>query len=269
MTSPFKGASSTFNRFKTFMTEEPDDTPLVDVLSKSASNLEGVLEHIDALRKHLIRSMLAIAVTTVTSFIIAPKAIDLLAAPVGGITALTPIDVTEPIGVFMRVSLMLGFALALPYIAFEMWLFLAPGLSARARLTGLLSLPAVIGLFLLGASFAYFVMMPAAIPFLMGFLEMDAQIRPASYIGFATGIIFWIGLSFEFPLVIYILANIGLLRHKILLDQWRLAVVIIAVLAAAITPTIDPVNMTLVMGPLIVLYFFSIGLAAIAERRRK
>jgi sec-independent protein translocase protein TatC len=79
---------------------------------------------------------------------------------------------------------------------------------------------------------------------------------------------FWIGVAFEFPLVIYFLASLGLVRAKFLIDQWRLAIVIIAVMAAIITPTVDPVNMSLVMGPMIVLYFLSIGLAYLAQRGR-
>jgi sec-independent protein translocase protein TatC len=79
---------------------------------------------------------------------------------------------------------------------------------------------------------------------------------------------FWIGIAFQFPLIIYVLARVGLVRSKVLLDQWRIAIVIIAVLSAAITPTIDPVNMALVMGPMIVLYFLGIFLAKVAERGR-
>jgi sec-independent protein translocase protein TatC len=80
---------------------------------------------------------------------------------------------------------------------------------------------------------------------------------------------FWVGIAFEFPLVIYVLASFGLIKARMLLQQWRLAVVIIAVLAAAITPTVDPVNMSLVMGPMILLYFLSIGLASLAQRGRQ
>jgi sec-independent protein translocase protein TatC len=79
---------------------------------------------------------------------------------------------------------------------------------------------------------------------------------------------FWIGIAFQFPLIIYVLARGGLIRAKVLIEQWRLAVVIIAILSAMITPTIDPVNMALVMGPMIVLYFFGFILASIAERAR-
>ena len=79
----------------------------------------------------------------------------------------------------------------------------------------------------------------------------------------------WIGLFFEFPLVIFVLTSIGLVQPKFLAEQWRLAVVIIAVLAAAITPTVDPVNMGLVMLPMIMLYFISIGLSYIAHAGRR
>jgi sec-independent protein translocase protein TatC len=79
---------------------------------------------------------------------------------------------------------------------------------------------------------------------------------------------FWIGIAFQFPLIIYVLARVGIVSSKLLIDNWRIAIVIIAVLSAAITPTIDPVNMALVMGPMIVLYFLSILLAKFAERGR-
>ena len=116
--------------------------------------------------------------------------------------------------------------------------------------------------------FAYFIMLPAAIPFLVTFMGIPTQLRPSNYVRFVTGIMFWLGIAFEFPLVIYVLARIGLIQAKLLLEHWRLAVVIIAIIAAAITPTIDPVNMALVMGPLVALYFLSIFLAFLAQRGR-
>jgi len=89
------------------------------------------------------------------------------------------------------------------------------------------------------------------------------------YFSFVTGLMFWIGIFFEFPLVIYVLSSMGLVKPAILMQQWRLAIVIIAILAAAITPTIDPVNMGLVMLPMVLLYFVSIGLSYIAYAGRK
>jgi sec-independent protein translocase protein TatC len=168
----------------------------------------------------------------------------------------------------MRVSLLAGAALALPYILFELFLFVNPGLKPRERILVLALLPAATLFFIAGLAFAFEIMLPAAVPFLVNFMGIPSQIRPLSYIRFVTGVMFWVGVSFEFPLVIYALAALGFVRARMLWEGWRFAIVGIAVLAAVITPTVDPVNMGLVMAPMIVLYFLSIGLAAIAQRGR-
>ncbi|RPI22256.1 MAG: twin-arginine translocase subunit TatC [Chloroflexota bacterium] len=268
LTFPFRAAGSAFGRLQRFITEEPEDTPLPDVVSKSLSNVEGIFFHLDILRRHLLRSVIALAITTAFSFAFTPRLIDFLAKPIGGIETLVPIEVTEPIGVFMRVALLFGFALALPYIVFEMWLFAAPGLRPKSRIFALVALPLVVLFFIGGMAFAYGVMLPTALPFLLNFLDMRTQVRPASYISFVSGLMFWVGAVFEFPFIIFILASLGLVRGEMLAKQWRIAIVIIAVVAAAITPTVDPVSMSLVMGPMIILYFLSIGLAYIAQRGR-
>jgi sec-independent protein translocase protein TatC len=147
-------------------------------------------------------------------------------------------------------------------------LFIAPGLSRDSRIFGLYAIPIAVIFFAGGMAFTYFLLLPQAIPFLVNFGGLTSQLRPSSYIRFVTSIMFWIGIAFQFPLIIYVLARVGLVRAQVLIDQWRLAIVIIAVLSAMITPTIDPVNMALVMGPMIVLYFLGILLAKIAERGR-
>ena len=121
-----------------------------------------------------------------------------------------------------------------------------------------------------GMVFAYFILLPPALKFLLNFMGITVIPRPFTYIGFVTTILFWIGVTFEFPLVIYVLTLMGIVQPKVLLKQWRIAVVVIAIIAAAITPTTDPVNMSLVMGPMIALYFISIGLGylALAGRRQ-
>jgi len=177
--------------------------------------------------------------------------------------------VTESVGVFMRVAVLSGITISLPYIAFEFLLFFAPGLKPRSKKFGLVGIPLATLLFTSGMAFAFFIMMPAALPFLLNFMGIQAELRPQSYFNFITGVMFWIGVSFEFPLVIYVLTAMGLIKPKVLAEQWRLAVVLIAILAAAITPTIDPVNMALVMAPMILLYFVSIGLSKIAYRERE
>jgi sec-independent protein translocase protein TatC len=92
--------------------------------------------------------------------------------------------------------------------------------------------------------------------------------RLSSYISFVTNMLFWVGASFELPLFVYVLARFGILTPKSLLTYWRQAIVIIAILAAVITPTVDPVNMSLMMAPLILLYFISILFAWFARRGR-
>jgi sec-independent protein translocase protein TatC len=280
ITAPFRFVGRVFAAFwhwiartsgaiDAFLTEEPEDEPLPDTFAKTVENPMGLFEHINALRKHLFRAVIFMACTTVVSFIFASKLIDLLAKPIGGISALRAIDVTESIGTFMRVALLSGFALALPYIVFELWLFAAPGLSKRSRIIGLIAIPAVVIFFLGGIAFTYFVMMPTALQYLLNFMGIITIPRPSTYIGFVTSLMFWIGVAFEFPLVIYVLASMGLIKAKALAKQWRIAIVIIAVVAAAITPTVDPINMSLVMLPMILLFFVSIGLAYLAQRGRQ
>jgi sec-independent protein translocase protein TatC len=266
----FRSIAQFFQKINSFFNEDIEDIPLPDTFARTIESPAGVLPHLDALRKHLTRSVIAIAVATALSFIFFQQILEILSAPLeGGIESLVAIEVTEPIGTVMRVSLLSGFAISFPYIAFEIWAFIAPGISPRARKFSMLAIPIATFFFLGGMAFAYYVMMPAALPFLLNFGGIYTIPRPSSYIKFVTSLMFWIGVAFEFPLVIFLLASLGWVKSEMLQQQWRIAVVIIAVVAALITPTIDPVNMTLVMGPLIILYFFSILLAKIAEGRRR
>jgi sec-independent protein translocase protein TatC len=255
---------------RSFFLEDIEDAPVGDALSKAFDHPQELLVHLNALRKHLLRSVAALAIATALSFTFFEQILAFLSAPLeGGIDSLVAIEVTEPIGTVMRVALLTGFAISFPYIALEVWMFVAPGLGRKARLSGLFAIPVATLFFIGGMVFAYFVLLPTAIPFLLNFMGITTIPRPSSYVKFVTQIMFWIGVAFEFPLVIFILAKIGLVNARTLLQQWRLAVVIIAVAAAFITPTVDPVNMALVMGPMILLYFFSILLARIAQPREK
>jgi sec-independent protein translocase protein TatC len=250
-----------------FFAEEVEDAPVGDALSKAWDHPQELLVHIDALRKHLLRSVAALAITTALSFTFFDQILTFLSRPLHG-EKLVAIEVTEPIGTVMKVSLLAGVALAFPYIALEVFLFIAPGLSRNSRIYGLFAIPIATVFFLGGMAFAYFIMLPAALPFLLNFVKGITTIpRPKSYLDFVTAILFWLGVFFEFPLVVFLLAKVGLIKASFLAKQWRFAVVIIALIAAAITPTVDPVNMSLVMGPMVLLYFFSIFLAKIAQPR--
>lgn len=265
LASPFK----LIKRANKFLNEELEDRPLPDAFAASIQTPSALLEHIDALRKHLLRMLLGLILAIVICFVFTRPMIDFLAQPVGGIGALKAIDVTESVGVFMRIALFSGIALASPYLAFELWLFAAPGLKPGARKLGLIGIPLTSILLIAGMLFAYYFMLPTALPFLLNFMGVETIPRPSSYINFVSGLMLWIGVAFEFPLVIFVLSLMGIAKPKFMIQQWRIAIVIIAVISAVITPTVDPVNMALVMGPMIVLYFLSIGLSYLATISRR
>lgn len=266
---PFRVITYPFRRVAEFINAEPEETPTAEVFQKTFEQPILLVDHLEALRRHLLRAVVFLVITTALSFAFARRILEFLTEPIGGIEALRAIEVTESIGAFMRVSLLAGLALAIPYILFELFLFINPALRSSERKMVIVLLPVGTLLFVAGLAFSYFVMLPAALPFLLNFMGIQAELRPSSYIQFVTGVMFWIGIAFEFPLIIYLLAVVGIVNAGMLWRAWRIAIVAIAVLSAAITPTIDPVNMGLVMAPMTVLYFLSIGLAAIADRGRR
>jgi sec-independent protein translocase protein TatC len=269
LSAPIRLLTRPFRALRDFINYEPDETPIGEVFVRTVEHPTVLIDHLEALRGHVLRSIAVLVVTVLVSTIFTRQAIEFLARPIGGLEALQAIEVTESLGAFMRVALLCGIVIAMPYIVMEVFAFLNPGLRRRERVTILVIIPVATLLFLLGAAFAYYIMFPAALPFLLNFLGISAAIRPANYIRFVTGLMFWIGIAFQFPIIIYALAALGIVNAGLLIRGWRFAILGIAILAAAVTPTVDPVNMGLVMLPMILLYFISIGLAAIATRRRK
>lgn len=235
-------------------------------MTKRGDEARSLLEHIEELRRRLIKALLALAVGFVISALFTHQLLEWLARPVGGLENLEAIEVTENLGVFMQVALLGGVLLAMPVIVYQVWRFVTPGLYPHEKRYVYILAPAATVLFLAGAAFAYFVMLPAAVPALLGFAPIPTRPRPANYISFVTSLMFWVGVSFEMPLFIFFLARVGLVSPRGLLRNWRLAVFLIALLAALVTPTGDPINMGLVMIPLVVLYVLSILLARVAYR---
>jgi sec-independent protein translocase protein TatC len=269
ITLPFRIITWPFRKIRDFINYEPADTPTTEVIARTIEEPSVLFEHIAALRRHLFRSVAVLVVTTLISFIFAADILNFLAQPIGGIESLQAIEVTESIGAFMRVSLLSGFSLAFPYILFEAFSFINPGLKRRERIFILVSIPFAATLFLAGLAFAYYVMLPTALPFLLDFMGIVTIPRPSNYIRFVTNLMFWIGISFQFPIIIYTLAGVGIVDARMLFRGWRIAFLSIAILAAVVTPTVDPVNMGLVMAPMMVLYLISIVLAKIAQRSRR
>jgi len=261
-------------RFYTFVNEEPEEHNLADIFTgvvTDANTREQLWNEVDVFRAHLLRSVLWIFVGVGVASFFTRDLVVLLATPLKSTSLLSTIEVTESIGVFMKIALMGGIIVSIPFIAIEFWRFAAPGLRPREKKIGLLGIPLASLLFASGVAFTYYIM-PAAINAMQTFnkfMGFTTSWRPNSYYGFVTGLMFWLGVSFEFPLVIYILTAVGFVKPKVLAEQWRIAIVIISIFAAAITPTIDPINMGLVMLPMTLLYFISIGLSYIAYAGRR
>jgi sec-independent protein translocase protein TatC len=224
-----------------------------------------IIEHLEELRDRLIKSVIALTVTTLLSFVFARKFLEILIAPMGE-TPPVSASPTTTIVVFTKVALISGVALAMPVLVYQLIRFIAPGLTPQEKRYLYAILPGATVSFVAGAAFAYFVMLPAAIPFLKGFLSDIIQPNwfIDRYISFITSLLFWIGVSFETPLLMFFLAKIGIITPAVLSRYRKYAILVIAVIAAVITPTVDPFNMLLVMGPLILLYEIGILLARLA-----
>lgn len=232
----------------------------------------SLMEHLIELRGRLIWIVGTLLVCTLVSMVFVVPILEFITAPLSAYgkspQALGP---TDSIGIFFKVGFTMGTALALPMIIYQTIAFMTPGLYPHERRAILWMLPGILVLFCVGAAFAYFMLLPAAVGFLQNFLgtviSQDWAID--RYINFVTRLVFWIGVAFELPLVMAVLARAGFISGRQLLHYWRHAIIIVAIAAAAITPTVDPVNMTLVMGPLILLYLLSVGLAYLLYRPRQ
>jgi len=233
----------------------------------------GLFEHLEELRQRLFRAFLALIIGTAIGAVVAPPVLEFLLEPY---RAVNPEDarrllVLGPTGAvvsYFRVAIMLGGILAIPVITYQIMMFVVPGLTRRERRYVLSAIPAITVLFLTGIAFAWFVLMPPAIQFLEGFQSdvFQAEWAAGQYLSFVTALLFWMGVSFELPLVFFVLSLLGVVGPQMLINQWRVAVVGSAIAAAFITPTVDPVNMALVMFPLLGLYIISIGLVSIGRR---
>jgi len=236
----------------------------------SSSEKLTVLSHLYELRSRLIKSVIAIAVASAIAFVFADWIFYILTLPAGDIP-LIYIEMTEMLGTYMRVSLVAGIALAMPYLVYHVIMFVSPALTPREKKYVFLVLPWIGLMFIGGVVFGYFVLIPPALKFLLTFGANIAtpQIKVGNYIAVVTRLLLSIGLVFELPVVTTFLARIGVVKAKWLADRRRPAIIIAFILAAMITPTFDPINQSLVAVPLIVLYELSIWLARLVQKKPK
>jgi sec-independent protein translocase protein TatC len=230
----------------------------------------SITEHLLELRSRLIKSVIALGVGIVISFPLAFYIFDILKSRAPSDMNLVFINVTEMLGTYMKVALYCGIALSLPYLIYQLVMFLAPALKDREKRYLYLSMPLVVVLFAAGVCFAYFIFLPPALKFLLTFGSDIAQpmITVSNYVSVLVRLLLAVGLVFEIPLVITLLAKLGVVSPQKLAKGRKWAILAAFVLGAIITPTVDPVNQTLIAAPIIVLYELSIWLAKLAYPKK-
>ena len=226
--------------------------------------------HLEELRHRLFIAALGTVAGTIIAFIFHRQILAFLTRPAGD-TQLIVTAVTENLGIAMKVSFMGGFIIALPLLIYQAVMFASPGLTPRERRYLFLSLPGMTLMFVSGVAFGNYLLIPPTMTFLLGFNADIAApfITIGNYINLTVNLLFWMGVVFETPMLMFILAKLRLMRHTTF-SRWRgIAVVMAFVLGAMITPTIDPIIQSFVAVPIILLYEAGIWLAWLARRGEK
>ena len=229
----------------------------------------AIVGHLAELRQRLIKVVIAILITTTISFVFAKQIFNILILPAEGIN-LIYIEMTEMIGTYMGVCLISGIILAMPYLVYQLIMFVSPALTRKEKKYVYLILPWIALMFAGGVVFGYYILIPPAIKFLITFGSDIAtpQIKIGNYISIVSRLLLAIGLVFQMPVITTFLARLGIITSKWLSSKRKFAIIFAFILAAIITPTFDPLNQTLVAAPIIVLYEMSIGLAKLVQRER-
>jgi sec-independent protein translocase protein TatC len=223
----------------------------------------SLLEHLQELRQRLFIMALGITIGTGLGFWLADPLIKILKAAAPNQEFIAT-EVTEKFTTLLAVGFKLGIVLTLPVIVYHVVRFVAPGLTNSEKRYLYALLPAVFFFFGIGAAFAYFLMVPFAISYLFGFSDIaKQQTRISDYVDFVLNLVFWVGISFETPLVIWFLCKIKLLTPQRLSGMRRYAFVAAFVIGAIITPTPDPINQTIVSIPIYLLFELGIIFARI------
>jgi sec-independent protein translocase protein TatC len=233
------------------------------------------LDHLDELRRRLVAAALSLAVGTLVAFVFINRIFDFIMRPL--YERLPPgskLTYIEPMEAFMlkvKIALLAGVVIGAPLIMWQLWLFIAPGLYAHEKRFALPFILMASVFFVAGAAFNHYVLFPLAWVFLAGFTTDYMMFMPriAPVFSLYAMLMLAMGLIFEMPAVILVLARMGVVTAGFLWRQIKYAVLIIFVLAAVITPTGDPMTQSLMAGPMIALYVFSIGLAWVFGKRRR
>lgn len=232
-----------------------------------------LMEHLQEARFRLFVSAVTVVVGLGITAYFGKDVIEFLKQPAVDRSPDFELQFIEPFELFVtyfRVALLGGLIFGMPMILYQTLRFVSPGLSGNERRWVYFTVVGSSGLFLGGVAFAYYIALPPALGFLLNFGGdlADPNIRIGSYIDFVTRLLFWTGISFETPIIVMFLSRFGVVSPRQLIRWWRLAIVAAFIVAAIVTPTIDPVTQSLIAGPIIVLYFLGIALAYLVTRNR-
>ena len=228
-----------------------------------------LLGHLLELRHRLTMSAIVLVVAIGVSFIFAGQLFEIIKRPADNMQFVY-IDVTEMMSIYMKVCLASGLVIAMPYMIYHFVMFVSPGLTSKEKKSVYLIVPWVGIMFIVGVVFGYLVLLPPALRFLLTFGTDIAvpQIRIENYVSVVVRLLLAIGLVFELPVLITFLARLGVVTSKWLANKRKWALLMAFVLAALITPTMDPINQSIVAAPLIILYEVSIWLAWLVQKRK-
>ena len=230
----------------------------------------SVLGHLNELRRRLMLCVIVLFCTISVSFYLTKYVINIFKSRAPD-TQLIYTRPTEMIATYIQVSFYLGIALAMPFIIYQVLMFISPALTRKEKRYLYAIIPAIALCFITGVAFAYFILLPPGLRFLLSFGSDMAEpmITVSSYVGLLTTLIFWVGVVFEIPVVMYFVSKLGIVSPSWFASKRKWAFVGAFILSAIITPTMDPVNQTLVAVPIIVLYEIGIWVARLAQARSK
>jgi len=233
----------------------------------------SILDHLDELRSRLSRAVIAYVVALALCWTVSAPVLDFLLRPIRRHLLdgdeITFIHITEPFTIYVKASALIAVFVAAPFILYQLWCFIAPGLYRRERRMAIPFLLFGSLFFLGGGAFGYYAAVPQAASWLINLGEsFRAGITLRSAFTFESRIILAMGAVFEMPILIFFLARMGLVTPQLLLRHFKLAVLLIAVLAAVLTPTGDMVTMSLFVAPMVLLYLLGVVLAYFARPRK-
>jgi len=227
----------------------------------------SLVEHLNELRKRIIICLAALGAAALLALPYASQLLRILKFPARGvIDKLAFFSPEEAFLIYMRIGILSGFTISMPVLLHQLWGFCSPAMEERVKKHSVFFIASCFVSFVAGALFAYFILLPPALKFLLGFAKEDLEpvISAGKYISFVTGIIFASGLVFQMPVLSFILAKLGVINSRDLRKKYKYAIVIVFIVAAVITPTPDVFNMLMLAFPMLLLYELSIWISFFA-----